>query len=277
MRSRKDLTQAFTLIELLVVIAIIAILAAILLPVLNRAQQTAIAASCMNNKKQLMLAWIMYSDENSSKLAINSNKSESYEGTPSWVSGILDWTTSSDNTNLAYLISDTNALLGDYVRNPAVFACAASLYVSPAQSAVGWSQRCRSISMDCAVGAGTKDSSFPYGAVWYATKMSDLRTPGPSMSWVFSDENPDGIDDCIFYIYSGYTSGTGQFTELPGSVHAGKCGMGFADGHAEIHKWVTPVVVKPVRYSDPTGWAQNVTVVNNADLAWMAQRTPSQP
>ena len=59
---------AFTLIELLVVIAIIAVLMAILMPTLNRAKEQGKRTACLNNLKQLTMAWILYADDNNDKI-----------------------------------------------------------------------------------------------------------------------------------------------------------------------------------------------------------------
>jgi len=280
--------DGFTLIELLVVIAIIAILAAILLPVLNRAKIRAEIISDMSNKRQLTLAWAMYAQDNNDVLVLNADQTVTVNGMASWIPGTchMDWGTSPNNTNT--MLMTTNQL-GPYCAGQyKLYSSPGDIYLSPLQNALHFgvlgNHRSRSIAMDAAVGGpagGSGSGAKPPTSLsslnpfFVAAKLTQLRNPGPSMSWVFLNEHPDSIDDGIFYDDPRAIGGTGTLIEVPSSYLANGCGASFADGHAEVHKWVTSQFLVPVRYTQYPGMG-GASYSQNADMAWLAQHTPSQ-
>jgi prepilin-type N-terminal cleavage/methylation domain-containing protein len=246
MNLQSSLARAFTLIELLVVIAIIAILAAMLLPVLAAAKNRALEAECINNTKELQTAWELYAADNQDYMCPNSPFG--YPANESWCPNAdtpgaeMNWTTDKGNTNIAVY---ANTILAPFLSGQlGVYHCPADTW--PSQNGV----RIRDYSMQGQVGnlycAGSESSgkgtlSMNRTALAYV-KLTDIRSsPGPSDVIVFLEEHPNSL--LGNQVYDGYLevdSTGGTCPDVPGSIHRWNCGMSFADGHSEMHKWLQP-------------------------------------
>jgi len=277
MRNRKS---AFTLIELLVVIAIIAILAAMLLPALSKAKIKAQGILCMNNTKQLMLAWQMYNGDNNDRIVMSYHGVQARGGAVAadpraapWVVGWLDWDAgNTDNTNILFLTDDKYSKVARYLgKNKNIFHCPADVYASVPQRNRGWSERCRSISGNIGIGEGNAErDGGPWDPIYKHIKNTgDFIYPGPAETWVYLDEHPCSINDAGFF--NPYVT---SWVDQPASYHNGAAGFAFADGHSEIHKWIDSLSTARAKRVDLNynGCTANPIVRGDKDLHWLSYR-----
>ena len=263
--SRRGLAAAqrgdrvgFTLIELLVVIAIIAILAGLLLPALAKAKVKAQGIYCMNNLRTMQMAWIMYAHDCDDSIPGNL---WSQKGPFNWVSGWLDFSDNNpDNTNVLLILDPKYAQLGVYTKTAGAYKCPADKIVVKNGGVLR--SRVRSISMNGWMGPNAP--AWNAGFVVFA-KVGQLTKLSPSQALVYLDEREDSIDDGYYAIEMIKGAGA-RLVNFPGSFHNKAGGLTFADGHAEIHRWLDPRTVPPFKKGQKREFT---TMKDNRDLAWL--------
>lgn len=270
------LQRAFTLVELLVVIAIIAILAALLLPALSSAKAKTKRVVCVNNLRQLAVAWTVYNGDNNGNLPscvpyhppIATNLQE-------WVLGDAETIPQDpqygqleppavDATNLDCI---TRGTLYPYTKSPNIYRCSLDNREEDGMPYV------RTYSMNNwmnGISPYTWNSSLDPS---YHVYKREADLPAPARLFVFIDEDQASINDALFAVV--IDPGFGMH-DIPTRVHKPVYPLSFADGHAESFKimcgdtlaWRQGDAYPPEISSDGTVNQDVINLRNAAYIAW---------
>lgn len=258
MNSRQTIrAHGFTLIELLTVIATIAVLAALLLPVLGKAKIKAQRTTCLSNLRQLGICWFMYKEDNSGFLA------ESYpDNNPDvWVQGDMTKTNEAGNADLI-----RQGKLFPYNQSVPLYHCPTDKGVSVGGQLI---PTVRSYSMNCFMGGRDPNlKPIPSTATDYVRSYAkDSDIPNPSQLWVMLEEDERSINDGFFV--TDPTAGIWfDFPAMSAYRHNYSYVLNFADGHSDV--W---------RYIDPRSFQVTMNKTEqpgNVDLARLARATATR-
>lgn len=258
----------FTLLESLTSVSIVLVLASLLLPVFSAARERTRQVQCLDNQRQILLAWSLFANDHHGLLPANGY-------TPAggslahllWVQGYVNSAAApGDLTNEELLGNPAYSQLATYLPAASIYHCPAdrSRTTNPSVDF-----RIRSYSMNAYVGwDGPVERPLQPGHRIYRS-WDDLAQPGPARLMVIIDVNPESI--CWPFFGVNMMTGAGaQFFAFPAAYHGGGAEVSFGDGHVEHHLWHDPRTLRPgnILYH-----AHDTPSVGNADLAWLRSVT----
>lgn len=235
--ARQGDNKAFTIVDLTVLLAVVALLAAMLLPALNKTRVQAETSQCLNNVKQLAGCWTMYTHENQGKLPPN------YLASPkAWV-----------NHNVATPYGATNesairaGVLFSYNHSLSIYKCPGAKTLPEGIRSIPSSTQTRLVrnySIQGRMGGANPLQASMHGVAdtsWVLTtkypqyqNISEIKFPSPAEATVFVDESNETIDDGFFAVNYNFPQ---EWQNTPGIRHGQGTTFSFADGHAEYWRW----------------------------------------
>ncbi|MCI0499066.1 MAG: type II secretion system GspH family protein [Planctomycetales bacterium] len=232
---------AFTLIELLVVIAIIALLIAVIAPALKSAKIQAQAAVCLHNANGLTKAWWVYAEENHGCL-VGAATRRAGDPDYSWVLWPQDRNGADVPINATVPDDEIRGiqkgLLFQYVENAENYHCPADKrYLKPfGTGMLGY----RTYSITSGMGYAWQ-GEIDWQGYYPHIKLATIPTPGNKYVFVEEGELQRGFN---LNAWAFRPQIEGELMDPLGFFHGEKSIMGFADGHAEKHRWRDEKLIK---------------------------------
>lgn len=234
--SRRQ-SLGFTLIELLVVIAIIAVLAAILFPVLASARNTAKRTQCSSNLHQLVIAMQMYADENNGRY-VPAAKDIFSEGGGQW-----RWHGWREQAQANSPFLPQKGPLWDYMARSGGLKICPSLrdYANPAAE-TGFELSCGGYGYNDKYVGGTYYRRSGTGAAAIASSASDIKRPSKTVMFTDTGMPNAGVEGGFYVdeysfcepVFWPRSNGTVSSSQPEPSIHfrhGGRCNVAWCDGH----------------------------------------------
>ena len=270
MRNRR----AFTLIELLVVIAIIAVLMGVLMPSLRAARELARGSSCLANERSLVFAYTMYADDNDGRL-VRGHVNQTGLDTPMWVLPPITEAGAYAGGPVplsARIRGIERGALFPYLRNTKMYHCPGD---DRFQSAATLDQAMyRSYMVPDVLSAGQKgfhswtENRYQY----FPKKLVEIKHASRKYIFLESEfQNPNFNYDHGAWSFAPWIDD--RWVDALATFHSKSANFGFADGHAEKHKWVHTETWKIFKEDtmDPTF---DPPKAENEDVRWCWEHFP---